>query len=42
MSVWWMGAVAAIVFAQKVAPFGARLALPAGLVLVAVGLTVIA
>jgi predicted metal-binding membrane protein len=42
MSVWWMAAVAAIVFAQKVAPFGARLALPAGLVLVAVGLTVIA
>jgi predicted metal-binding membrane protein len=42
MSVWWMAAVAAIVFAQKVAPFGARLGLPAGLVLVAVGLTVIA
>jgi predicted metal-binding membrane protein len=42
MSVWWMAAVAAIVFAQKVAPFGVRLALPAGLVLVALGLTVIA
>ena len=41
MSVWWMAAVAAIVFAQKVAPFGVRLALPAGLVLVALGLTVI-
>ena len=42
MSVWWMAAVATIVLAQKVAPFGARLALPAGLVLVALGLTVIA
>jgi hypothetical protein len=30
------------VFAQKVAPFGARLVLPAGLVLILVGLTVIA
>ena len=42
MSVWWMAAVAVVVFAQKVAPFGARLALPAGLALAAVGLTVIA
>lgn len=42
MSVSWMAAVAIVVFTQKVAPFGARLALPAGLALVAVGLTVIA
>jgi predicted metal-binding membrane protein len=42
MSVWWMAAVAAVVFAQKVAPFGTRLVLPAGLALVALGLTVIA
>lgn len=42
MSVWWMSAVAAVVFAQKVTPFGARLVLPAGLVLVALGLIAIA
>jgi predicted metal-binding membrane protein len=42
MSVWWMAAVAAVVFAQKVAPFGRRLVVPAGLALVAVGLIVIA
>jgi predicted metal-binding membrane protein len=33
MSVWWMGAVAAVVFAEKVAPFGVRLVLPAGIAL---------
>jgi predicted metal-binding membrane protein len=42
MSVWWMAAIAAVVFAQKVAPFGQRLAVPAGLALIAVGLIVIA
>ena len=42
MSVWWMAAVVGVVFAQKVAPFGARLALAAGLTLIGVGLTVIA
>jgi predicted metal-binding membrane protein len=42
MSVWWMAAVAAVVFAQKVAPSGQRLAVPAGLTLIAVGLIVIA
>jgi predicted metal-binding membrane protein len=42
MSVWWMAAVAAVVFAQKVAPSGQRLAVPAGLALIAVGLIVIA
>jgi predicted metal-binding membrane protein len=42
MSVWWMAAVAAVVFAQKVASFGARLAVPAGLALISVGLIVIA
>jgi predicted metal-binding membrane protein len=42
MSVWWMAAVAALVFAQKVAPVGQRLVLPAGLALIAVGLIVIA
>jgi len=42
MSVWWMAAVAALVFAEKVAPFGQRLVLPAGLALIAVGLIVIA
>jgi predicted metal-binding membrane protein len=42
MSVWWMAAVAAVVFAQKVTPYGQRLVVPAGLVLVAVGLIVIA
>ena len=42
MSVWWMAAVAAIVFLEKVAPFGVRLVLPAGLALVVMGLTVIA
>ena len=42
MSVWWMAAVAALVFLEKVAPFGVRLVLPAGLALILVGLTVIA
>jgi predicted metal-binding membrane protein len=42
MSVWWMAAVAAVVFAQKVAPSGQRLAVPAGLALIAMGLIVIA
>jgi predicted metal-binding membrane protein len=42
MSFWWMAAVAAVVFAEKAAPFGRRLAVPAGLVLVALGLTGIA
>ena len=42
MSVWWMAAVAAVVFAQKVARFGARLAVPAGLALIVVGLIDIA
>jgi predicted metal-binding membrane protein len=42
MSVWWMAAVAAVVFAQKVAPFGQRLVVPAGLALIALGLIVIA
>jgi predicted metal-binding membrane protein len=42
MSIWWMAAVAAVVFAQKVAPFGQRLVVPAGVALVAVGLIVIA
>ena len=42
MSIWWMAAVAAVVFAEKVAPIGGRLAIPAGLALVGVGLTFIA
>jgi predicted metal-binding membrane protein len=42
MSVWWMAAVAAVVFAEKVAPFGARLVLPAGLALTMVSLIYIA
>jgi predicted metal-binding membrane protein len=42
MSVWWMAAVAAVVFAQKVAPFGQRLVLPAGLALMIIGLITIA
>ena len=42
MSVWWMAAVAALVFVEKVAPFGVRPVLPAGLALIVVGLTVIA
>jgi len=42
MSVWWMAVVAAVVFAEKVAPFGARLALPAGLALIVLGLISIA
>jgi predicted metal-binding membrane protein len=42
MSVWWMAVVATVVFAQKVAPFGARLVLPVGLALVVVGLIAIA
>jgi predicted metal-binding membrane protein len=42
MSVWWMAAVAVVVFAQKVAPSGRRLVVPAGLALIALGLTGIA
>jgi predicted metal-binding membrane protein len=42
MSVWWMAAVAALVFAEKVAPFGPRVVLPAGLALVSLGLIGIA
>jgi predicted metal-binding membrane protein len=42
MSVWWMAAVAALVFAEKVAPFGQRLVLPAGLALTIMGLLAIA
>jgi predicted metal-binding membrane protein len=42
MSVWWMAAVAAVVFAQKVAPFGRRLVVPAGLALMILGLIDIA
>jgi predicted metal-binding membrane protein len=42
MSVWWMAAVAAVVFVEKVAPFGHRLAIPAGVALIAAGLTGIA
>jgi predicted metal-binding membrane protein len=42
MSVWWMAAVAAVVFAQKVAPFGRRLVVPAGLALIVLGLIDIA
>jgi predicted metal-binding membrane protein len=42
MSVWWMAAVAAVVLAQKVAPFGGRLVVPAGLALIVLGLIVIA
>jgi predicted metal-binding membrane protein len=42
MNVWWMAAVAAVVFAEKVAPFGARLVLPAGLVLTILSLIHIA
>jgi predicted metal-binding membrane protein len=42
MSVWWMAAVAAVVFAQKVAPFGQRLVLPVGLALTIMGLIYIA
>ena len=42
MSVWWMAAVAAVVFAEKVAPFGQRLVLPAGLALTILGLIDIA
>jgi predicted metal-binding membrane protein len=42
MSVWWMAGVAAVVFAVKVAPFGARLVLPVGLALVLAGLMNIA
>jgi predicted metal-binding membrane protein len=42
MSVWWMAAVAALVFAEKVAPFGKRLVLPAGVALTIMGLLAIA
>jgi predicted metal-binding membrane protein len=42
MSVWWMAGVAAIVFAQKVAPLGRRLVVPAGVGLLALGLIGIA
>jgi predicted metal-binding membrane protein len=39
MSVSWMAIVALLVFAEKVAPFGPRLAVPAGLALILMGLT---
>jgi predicted metal-binding membrane protein len=42
MSVWWMAAVAALVFAEKVVPFGQRLVLPAGVALMIAGLIYIA
>jgi predicted metal-binding membrane protein len=42
MSVWWMAAVAAVVFAEKVAPYGQRLVTPVGLTLVAAGLIYVA
>jgi predicted metal-binding membrane protein len=42
MSLLWMAAVAAIVFAEKVLPFGDRLALVVGVVLVAFGIWVAA
>jgi predicted metal-binding membrane protein len=42
MSVWWMAAVAAVVFTEKVTPFGLRLVAPAGLILVAAGLLYVA
>lgn len=42
MSVWWMAAVAAVVFVEKVAPFGQRLVLPAGIALTLTGLIYIA
>jgi predicted metal-binding membrane protein len=42
MSVSWMAIVALLVFAEKVAPFGPRLAVPAGLALIFMGLTGIA
>jgi predicted metal-binding membrane protein len=42
MSVWWMAAVAAVVFAQKVAPSGPRVVIPTGLALIALGLSSIA
>jgi len=42
MSVGWMAIVALLVFAQKVAPFGPRLAVPAGVALITLGLTGIA
>lgn len=42
MSVWWMAVVALLVLAEKVAPFGARLAWPAGVALVSLGLFAVA
>jgi predicted metal-binding membrane protein len=42
MSVWWMAAVAAVVFAEKAAPHGRRFVVPAGLALIAAGLITIA
>jgi predicted metal-binding membrane protein len=39
MSVSWMAIVALLVFAETVAPFGPRLAVPAGLALILMGLT---
>jgi predicted metal-binding membrane protein len=42
MSVWWMAAVATLVFAEKVAPFGVRLVLPAGVALTIFSLLYIA
>jgi predicted metal-binding membrane protein len=42
MSFWWTATVAALVFAEKVAPFGLSLVVPAGVALVAAGLIGIA
>jgi predicted metal-binding membrane protein len=36
-SLWWMAALAALSFGEQVAPWGARLRLPAGLSLIAAG-----
>jgi predicted metal-binding membrane protein len=42
VSFWWTATVAALVFAEKVAPFGLSLVVPAGVALVAAGLIGIA
>jgi predicted metal-binding membrane protein len=42
MSLWWMAAVAAVVFAEKVAPYGQRLVVPVGLALTILSLIDIA
>ncbi|MEW6321642.1 MAG: DUF2182 domain-containing protein [Acidobacteriota bacterium] len=34
---WWMAALAAVTFAEQVAPFGARLRVPIGIALIAMG-----